>query len=218
MPRLYDGEVIFASRRTCTVTLAEHATASSSASAGIWFSRSRPAASPWSFSGSGTVYLTNYRLVFVAQKPTPEFQSVELPLLYIEEFDVSQPIFGANALHGTCRKVDGSGTTPPLVKWKVAFMAGGMSTMVPLFYQTVAYIRTAARRRGEPAAQAKRVPIQREIPDFVAHAVVDPNDPTVVYVVAEQQPEQDDQGDQGDQGGRLREQPRFDTLYSKKTN
>ena len=50
--------------------------------------------------------------------------------------------------------------------------------------------------------------VPREVPEFVASAVVNPNDPTVVYVVSEQEVEFR-RGSRRDVG--------FDTAWSKKT-
>lgn len=158
-PIPYMGEYIFASRDTCHVSISGE--------------------EPFAFSGFGKVYLTNYRLVFVPQKPTMTFQAIELPLLYVEDFDVHQPIFGANYMAGNCRRVDSPESA--LLSWKLKFSNGGMGTMVPLFYATVEYIRTAFRNLNEKPSTGEEA--SAKPPPFVANAVVDPNDPTVVYVV-----------------------------------
>jgi hypothetical protein len=166
-PVPYMGEYIFASRNTCHVSISGE--------------------EPFSFSGVGKVYLTNYRLVFVPYKPTMTFQAIELPLLYIEEFDVHQPIFGANYMAGSCRRVDNPEAA--LLKWKLKFSNGGMGTMVPLFYATVEYIRTSNRNMNSSSSVDEEV-VTAKPPPFVANAIMDPNDPTVVFVVAENQPVQ----------------------------
>lgn len=160
-PVPYIGEYIFASRDTCHVTISGE--------------------EPFAFSGFGKVYLTNYRLVFVPKTPNMTFQGIELPLLYIENFDVHQPIFGANYMAGTCHRVDEPESS--LLRWKIKFSNGGMGTMVPLVYATIEYIRTATRNLQTeiPDDQVEGEPMKP--PAFVANAVVDPNDPTVVYVV-----------------------------------
>ena len=139
------------------------------------------------FSGGGQVFLTNYRLVFVPKKPTQMIQAIEFPLLFIEQFDVKQPVLGANNLHGTCAIV--SQPTSKL-KWKVSFTNGGMGTMVPLFYATISYIRVASQRpqqqpmyHQQPPQEGKPQEDVSKPPPFVVNAVVDPNDPTMVYVV-----------------------------------
>lgn len=54
----------------------------------------------------GTIFLSNMRLVFVADKPdnTSGLQAFELPLAYISEEDFKQPIFFANNLSGRCER------------------------------------------------------------------------------------------------------------------
>ena len=174
IPVPYIGECFFASRDTCHVTIS-----------------STPNES---FSGIGTVYLTNYRLVFVPKKPNNAFRGYELPLLYIQDFDVHQPILGANYMRGTCRHVM-SGDDGHMVGWKVKFCNGGLGTMVPLFYATVAYIRTASANRNQACEDTDSVQYTSSPPEFVANAVVDPNDPTVVYVIQPQVPEEESLGE-----------------------
>lgn len=161
-PVPYMGEYIFASRDTCHVSISGE--------------------EPFSFSGFGKVYLTNYRLVFVPHKPNMTFRGIELPLLYIEDFDVHQPIFGANYMAGRCRRVDEPDRA--MLKWKLKFSSGGMGTMVPLFYATVQYIRTAVQNLNSVSTNEDEEHDDTvKPPPFVANAVVDPNDPTVVYIV-----------------------------------
>ena len=142
------------------------------------------------FSGPGTVFLTNYRLVLVPQKPTPQISAMELPLLLIDKHTVSQPIFGANNLSGVCRPVDAPHSGEE-IKWKLAFINGGMGTLVPLFYATLEYIRVASRRRAREEETATPPPPQQQpveqpppatAPAFLATAFVDPNDPTRIFL------------------------------------
>lgn len=153
------------------------------------------------FSGGGQFFLTNYRVIFVPNKPTEHIQAIELPLLFIQDYDVSQPILGANNLHGTCKLVDDPDSYVRL-KWKLLFTNGGMGTMVPLFFATINYIRVASRNQhytedvymdgGQPSAHMQQLQEEKPAPPpFVANAVVDPNDPTVVYVLAQPEMPQD---------------------------
>ncbi len=208
-PVPYAGEVFIASRSSCRLAVEDTAGARAA-----WFARRPPSLA---FSGAGTVYLTNFRLVFVASKPTPDFQSIELPLLYIRDFDVVQPIFGANYLHGICEPTADS-SAAGMIKWRVSFMAGGMSTMVPLFYRTVAYVRSVASSRDtgvqEPSGSGEATK-PGKMSEFVASAVVDPNDPTVVFVVSEQ--DEDDRAGRGDCGNhRHGRRVGFDTAWTTK--
>lgn len=138
--------------------------------------------SPSRFSGGGTIFLTNYRLVFVPKKPTPAISAIELPILYIADEKVSQPIFGANNLTGVCTPVDSPPGSSERIKWKLSFTNGGMGTLVPLFYASIEYLRTTTRRRQQESAPAPAACMATAPPSFVQTAIVDPNDPTKVYL------------------------------------
>ena len=126
--------------------------------------------------------MTNYRLVFVPAKPTPSSSAIELPLLYIADEKVSQPIFGANNLAGVCTPVDAPPGSSERIKWKLSFTNGGMGTLVPLFYASIEYLRTTARRRQREEAPAPAACQKATPPTFVQTALLDPNDPTKVYL------------------------------------
>ena len=162
----------------------------------------------YNFSGTGSAFLTNYRLVFVLKKPTKDgIQSFEIPLLFISEEDVCQPIFGANHLKGICRPVDAPAGSSEKIKWKLVFTNGGMGTMVPLFYSCLEYIRTSSRRRrrddidgAEEAGgahaptekvQAAEPPPASSPPSFLASAFVDPSDPTQIFLTQPTPPSTD---------------------------
>jgi len=134
------------------------------------------------FSGAGSVFLTNYRLVFVPKKPTPQIQAIELPLLFIDKQDVRQPVFGANNLRGVCRPVDAP-ASGELIKWRLSFTNGGMGTMVPLFYSCLEYIRVSSRHRQQaPEPEPLQPEVPPKPPSFLATALLDPSDPTTVYL------------------------------------
>lgn len=160
---------------------------------------------PYRFKGSGSVFLTNYRLVFVSKKPDRAgVQAFEIPLLFIDQENVKQPIFRANHLKGTCRSVNSSPGSANNISWKLFFTNGGMGTLVPLFYSCLEYIRVASRRRqniheeqAPPMASAppeekpnKTVAsAESEPPPFLASAFVDPNDPTQIFLTQPTQPQ-----------------------------
>jgi hypothetical protein len=59
----------------------------------------RPANIRWS--ATGAVYLSNVRLVFVAERADASgLQAFDLPLVYISKEQLHQPIFGCNNLTG----------------------------------------------------------------------------------------------------------------------
>jgi hypothetical protein len=141
--------------------------------------------------GSGCAYLTNYRLVFVADAPTAAASAVELPLLFIEGERVAQPIFTCNNLSGSVRPVGAPASAAARARWRLDFKNGGFGTFVPLYYAAVAYIRTASRHAGAAAdagaaAPAASAPPTLAPPSFLETALVDPGDPTRIFFVADQ--------------------------------
>ena len=52
------------------------------------------------FKAAGTLYVTTYRMVFAAKKPTTqnsiEFKGFDIPIKNIEKESFNQPIFGCN--------------------------------------------------------------------------------------------------------------------------
>eukprot|EP00887_Chlorella_sp_A99_P002137 scaffold21.g2137.t1 len=167
-PAPYAGELIGLSRPGIDLSLTGVRTRS-----GKWTAR-------------GTAFLTNMRLVFVAKKLDPEsnLQAFELPLAYITQENFNQPIFGANNLVGKCYLVE-SGVGGEAVDWTLYFKEGGCGTFIPLFYRDVAYIHSVAERQQQEAAAAVPPPSLEPAPSFttsLSTALVDPSDPTVVYL------------------------------------
>jgi hypothetical protein len=109
---------------------------------------------------------------------------------------MAQPIFGANNLSGLVTPVDAPQNSSERIKWKLAFTNGGMGTLVPLFYATLAYLRTSSRQRHHEEApdttfeQQQPTAPKAEPPSFVQTALLDPNDPTKVYLVSPVDPAQ----------------------------
>ena len=135
------------------------------------------------------MFLTNYRMVFVPKKQTPTVQAIEIPLLFIDNEKVSQPILGCNNLSGLCRPVDAPPNSSERIKWRLNFTNGGMGTMVPLFYATLEYLRVSARRSAPQIDPEPPAPM-KEAPSFVKSAFLDPNDPTQIYLVSPVEPAQ----------------------------
>eukprot|EP00882_Tetradesmus_deserticola_P002287 GHRQ01002441.1.p1 GENE.GHRQ01002441.1~~GHRQ01002441.1.p1 ORF type:complete len:213 (+),score=79.22 GHRQ01002441.1:234-872(+) len=131
---------------------------------------------------TGALYLSNVRLVFVAENADASgLAGFDMPLVYIFKDKLHQPIFGCNNLAGQVwPAVDGggpSGTLPPH-SFKVLFKEGGIGTVYPLFYALTERARKAdaAQRR---ASLAQTAPAVQEL---VHKAFVDPNDPSTVYL------------------------------------
>nr|CAB3267674.1 WW domain-binding protein 2-like [Phallusia mammillata] len=51
-------------------------------------------------SKTGNVYLTNYRLIFKNSKSSDMMQELSMPFRQIKDFEIKQPVFGANFLQG----------------------------------------------------------------------------------------------------------------------
>lgn len=149
--------------------------------------------------------MSNVRLVFVADKADPAsgLAGFDLPLVYIATEKLSQPIFAANNISGTCfPAVEGggpSGALPPH-SFKVVFKNGGMGTLYPLFYalrQRALRADAAARASSAAAAHAPAAPApaasastspppldkeRAEVEALQRKAFVDPSDPSTVYL------------------------------------
>lgn len=111
---------------------------------------------------TGTLFISNLRLVFIAEHLT-----VDLPLATLEEEQFHQPIFGANFLTGKSPPLPGSNIAN-VVQWKFTFNKG-VGTFLSIFYILLAHMRT------NPS----------ELPTDVLSghvAYMDPNDPSKLFV------------------------------------
>lgn len=175
----------------------------------------RTASGKWS--ATGTVYASNVRLVFLADKPDASgLAGFDLPLVYITADKLNQPIFGCNNLSGRVwPAVDGGGPAGALPPhdWKVKFKAGGIGTLWPLYYalaqraRRAAAANAAAGAAGPAAAPAPSSQPGQEAADVATMAqaaFVDPSDPSTVYIT---QPVGEAQ--------RLKERPRYAANYGK---
>lgn len=133
------------------------------------------------WSSKGDLFLSDVRLVFVAEKPDSSgLVGFDLPLVYIEKDKLNQPIFGCNNLAGKVwPAVAGGGprgTLPPH-DFKLSFKEGGIGTFYPLYYALL----DRARRMQAAATQAP-VMEPEYTQQLVHQAFVDPNDPSTVYL------------------------------------
>ncbi|EXJ82220.1 hypothetical protein A1O3_06033 [Capronia epimyces CBS 606.96] len=78
-------------------------------------------------SSSGIVYLTNQRIVYLPDKPTPELQSFSAPLLNLHDTHITVPWFGPNAWQAALQPVPGGNipATQAAVELKLTFKEGG---------------------------------------------------------------------------------------------
>ncbi|KAL5724541.1 hypothetical protein ACHQM5_007786 [Ranunculus cassubicifolius] len=147
----------------------------------------------------GIIYLSNIRMVFVANKPVAHFTAFDMPLLFVRGEKFNQPIFMCNNISGLVEPVVPDGQHRALYSthtFKILFKDGGCGTFVPLFLNLIASVRqysqysnaapqTEAAPRVDPL-QAGQTPVD----EMMRHAYVDPNDPTKIYL---QQPSSESQ-------------------------
>ncbi|KAI8475818.1 MAG: hypothetical protein J3K34DRAFT_464442 [Monoraphidium minutum] len=140
------------------------------------------------WSSKGTVYLSDIRMVFLADKADESgLAGFDVPLVYVSADKLNQPIFGCNNLAGKVwPAAEGGGPAGTLAPhdWKVLFKSGGIGTLYPLYYALAA---------GAPPGAT-----EAELSKMANTAFVDPNDPSTVYLT---QPVGDEQ--------RLKEQPKY---------
>lgn len=120
-------------------------------------------------SGSGSIHLSNTRLVFhstVSGKPK-EFVSYELLLSEISEPNFKQPIFGANYLEGSSNVARD--------KWSLTFYKGGCGTFLRVLNELLSEIARLTRTAATPV-------VLQYSPASCNVGYVDPSDPSIVYV------------------------------------
>ncbi|KAJ3678199.1 hypothetical protein LUZ60_002002 [Juncus effusus] len=146
----------------------------------------------------GTIYLSNIRMVFVANKPVGNFFAFDLPLLYVHGEKFNQPIFFCNNISGFVEPVvpeDQNRALYSTHSFKILFKEGGCGTFIPLFFNLIKSVRqynqqaAAAANAPPPRVDPLRA-AQTPVEDMMRHAYVDPNDPTRIFL---QQPASDSQ-------------------------
>lgn len=89
--------------------------------------RAYPAQNPLNIqSSTGTVYLTNQRVVYLPERPSPEFKSFSASLLNLHDTHIQFPWFGPNAWIALLQPVPG-GNIPQEhhIELKITFKEGG---------------------------------------------------------------------------------------------
>ncbi|KAK4554689.1 hypothetical protein LTR86_008191 [Recurvomyces mirabilis] len=77
---------------------------------------------------SGILYLTNRRIIYLPDKPTPTFQSFAAPILNLHDSHVTAPFFGPNVWMALLQPTSGGGIPVPVsgvVEMKLTFKEGG---------------------------------------------------------------------------------------------
>ncbi|KAL6748548.1 hypothetical protein V8C86DRAFT_2874636, partial [Haematococcus lacustris] len=139
------------------------------------------------WSARGSLFLSNVRLVFIADKADPSgLVGYDLPLVYLRNDKLNQPIFGCNNLAGQVWPAEPgggpAGQLPPQ-DFVLYFKEGGIGTFYPLFYTLASRAKQALERAQQ---QQYRGPVDANpagyTEELIAKAFVDPNDPTVVFL------------------------------------
>eukprot|EP00195_Chlamydomonas_chlamydogama_P002390 CAMPEP_0202922856 /NCGR_PEP_ID=MMETSP1392-20130828/78143_1 /ASSEMBLY_ACC=CAM_ASM_000868 /TAXON_ID=225041 /ORGANISM="Chlamydomonas chlamydogama, Strain SAG 11-48b" /LENGTH=224 /DNA_ID=CAMNT_0049616509 /DNA_START=50 /DNA_END=724 /DNA_ORIENTATION=+ len=141
------------------------------------------------WSTRGSLFLSNIRLVFIADKADASgLAAFDLPLVYMKDDKLNQPIFGCNNLAGMVwPAVDGggpAGTLPPH-KFIVYFKEGGIGTFYPLYYTLTERAKQVfALNTGQHMARTAQVEPNPEsyAQGLASKAFVDPSDPTKIYL------------------------------------
>lgn len=156
-------------------------------------------------SAKGTVFVSNVRVVFVANKPVDGFYAFDMPLLYIHDQKFNQPVFSANNITGSVYPVIPEGEHRALFSphsFKIIFKEGGCGTFVPLFFNLLKFVRQFPPQTNEPQVQQSTQqanayvyndPFPTAPPpteEIVRQAYVDPNDPTKIYLQQPYDPNQ----------------------------
>ncbi|XP_042497796.1 UPF0664 stress-induced protein C29B12.11c [Macadamia integrifolia] len=145
----------------------------------------------------GTIYLSNVRMVFVANKPVGGFTAFDMPLLHVHVEKFNQPIFFCNNISGLVEPVvpeDQHRALYSTHSFKIYFKEGGCGTFVPLFFNLIASVRQYNQHISQSGSEVPRVdPLQAAqtpVDEMMRHAYVDPNDPTRIFL---QQPNRESQ-------------------------
>jgi len=153
-----------------------------------------PGASGGKVSAKGIIYLTNVRMVFVANKPVGNFQAFDMPLLYIHEEKFNQPILFCNNISGKVDPVippDANRALYSTHSFKIIFKEGGCGTFIPQFFAVLRSARMYYQMLSSSADVSPRAdPLQVGEPpaETINRAFMDPNDPSI-YILVQPQPD-----------------------------
>ncbi|CAL1352886.1 unnamed protein product [Linum trigynum] len=137
----------------------------------------------------GTIYLSNVRMVFVANNPTGSLAAFDMPLLYVHGEKFNQPVFHCNNISGQVEPVVPENENRALYSthnFKILFKEGGCGTFIPLFFNLIASVRQFNQQQQNYARSPVVDPLQAAetpaVDEMIRHAYVDPNDPTKIFL------------------------------------
>ena len=127
----------------------------------------------------GVLYLSDVRLVFVATAAGP-VTAFDIPLLFVRSEAFVQPLLYANYLELRVFSVAlGPDAAPHYVT--LSFKEGGAGTFLPLFESALAMARGAS---SAPCPAQGVTAAEVELRELRSSALVDPADPSVVFLPA----------------------------------
>ncbi|KAF5741242.1 hypothetical protein HS088_TW10G00238 [Tripterygium wilfordii] len=135
----------------------------------------------------GTIFLSNIRMVFVAEKPIGNFYAFDMPLLHIRGEKFKQPVFHCNNISGLVDPIVPENESRALYSphsFKILFKEGGCGTFVPLFFNLLSSERQynqLSNQDSEPRVDPL-LAAQTPVDEMMRHAYVDPNDPTKIFL------------------------------------
>lgn len=146
--------------------------------------------------GGGVAFITNRRILYIADKPTERFQSFSAPILKIHDSHVSMPLFGANTWVSLVQPTPGGGIPVPpggAVELKFTFNRGGASDFQTAFERVKErlsqYIET--RRANGDGARADNVDLSNanleDLPRYTEESDGPLLPPTAMAAAAAQQ-------------------------------
>ncbi|KAL8215164.1 hypothetical protein R6Q57_004613 [Mikania cordata] len=146
-----------------------------------------------SVKAKGRIFLSNVRMVLVADKPTQIFTAFDMPLLYVHDEKFHQPVFHCNNISGSVEPVvpyDQNRAMYPTHSFKILFKHGGCGTFVPLFFNLIKSVRQYNQQfdSGNTIYVDPLRAAQTPVDEMMNCAYVDPSDPTKIYL---QQPAPD---------------------------
>ena len=131
--------------------------------------------------GAGKIIFTTVRIVFIPTRPSPTFQSFDIPLQGISSETFKQPVFGANRLEMDVAMVPGRGLeSAGPIHVSLTFNEGGCNKFLRVFFALMEKFR-AASSAHDPRAQAVLAQPQSFVQELEAY--VDSSDPSVIYCV-----------------------------------
>lgn len=134
----------------------------------------------------GTIYLSNIRMVFVANSPKDNFIAFDIPLLSVHGEKLNQPIFFCKNFSGYVNPVIPANNNENRIiphSFKILFKECDCETFISKVFNLIGkarrrYRRSRAKHRADPLRGATKTPVD----EMTRYAYVDPSDPTSIFL------------------------------------